>query len=273
MHLTALALTSASIATTVLAAGAPPITTTTASATAVSSTILSFVISSTSTPPKPLGTGAPGHAGGNNSTGPQHGRRPLVHIVVEAPAADAACDKGTNTTIQVPIDGVYTNQKVLAKVAALYLTGVSGNPGPKLEAITCVPYLKENGTGTTAGNAFTYNNPTRLTPQVGTPNHIGSIFCTAPLPAGGMSGGGMPPNGGGPPGGNGNGAAPSSGGTPVVNPPAPAPTPVNPTVLPPGSPPPPAQSSVVPASGVADMGVPALMSAALVGVLGIMLTL
>ncbi|KAK8062710.1 hypothetical protein PG997_014807 [Apiospora hydei] len=217
-----------------------------------------------------FGTESPG--GG----GPQQGGRPQVHVTVETPASDDACGKGTNTTILIPIDGVYTNRTALGKVAALYLTGVTGgNPGPRLEDITCVPYLKENGTGTPAGNTFTYNLPSHLAPTVGTPNHIGSIFCMVPFPAGGIpgAGSGKPPGGGAP--GGGSAAAPGHNATSVNTPSTPAPTPINPTATPPGSsaPPPPAQSSQVPASGVEELGVPVLVSAALFGVLGIMFTL
>ncbi|KAK7994103.1 Aurofusarin cluster transcription factor aurR2 [Apiospora arundinis] len=288
MQLTTIALTSASIATTVLAAGAPPITTTT-SASASSSTVLTFVISdhpsttrltggitlpppttrshdgTTLIPHKPQGTGVSGPAGGN-STGPHHGYHPQVTVIVESPAVGDACGN-TNTTIRVPLEGVYTNNKVLAKVSALYLTGVSGGHASlNLATITCTPYLKTNGTGPTAGNAFKFGSPARnLSAQVGTPNHIGSIFCGAP--GGSMPGGGAAP-GGGAPGGNGNGGNGKGPGAP-----APAPTPNNPTTPPPGSPAPPAKSSVVPASGAADFGVPTVMSAALVGVLGVMFTL
>ncbi|KAK8054535.1 hypothetical protein PG994_009602 [Apiospora phragmitis] len=272
MQLAALAFTTATVATTVLAAGASPITTTsTTSASTFSSLTHSSSHSSsthfgTASPlPKPQGTGSP-----------QQGGRPLVHVTVEAPASDDACGKGTNTTILVPIDGVYTNRTTLGKVAALYLTGVTAggsSPGLRREDITCAPYLKENGTGTPAGNAFTFSLPSRLAPVVGTPNHVGSIFCMVPIAGGGLTGiprgGKQPPNGEAPGGGAGV-AGTGNNATAIIVPfNTPVPTPINPTA----PPPPPAQSSQVPASGVEELGVPALMSAALFGVLGIMFTL
>ncbi|KAK7953098.1 hypothetical protein PG988_013792 [Apiospora saccharicola] len=229
----------------------------------------------TSSASKPLGTATPSGGGGSPQ---QAGARPQVHVIVESPATDDACGKGTNTTLLVPIDGVYANRTILGgKVAALYLTDVTGGrPRPPLLDITCLPYLKENGTGTPAGSAFTFDTPLHLAPTVGTPNHIGSIFCTIPIPAGGIPGmsGGKPPGGEGAPGvvgaagptGSGNGGG-SSNATAVVTP-----TPVSPTIAPPGSPPPPAQSSP-PASGVADSSLPSLVPVALFGVLAIMFTL
>ncbi|KAK7959350.1 uncharacterized protein PG986_004204 [Apiospora aurea] len=232
MQLTTRSLTTASIATAVLATGAPPITTTTApsSTSSTVSSLSSAHSGASSPPPKPQGTGSPG--GGS----PQQGGRPQVHIIVETPASDDACGKGTNTTILVPFDGVYTNRAALGKVAALYLTGVTGgNPGPRLEDISCVP---------------------------------------VPLPAGGVPGAGSgKPPGGGAPGGS-SGAITGHNATSVNTPSAPAPTPIKSKNTPPGSPPPPpAQSSQVPASGVEGLGVPVLVSAALFGVLGIMFTL
>ncbi|KAK8029580.1 hypothetical protein PG993_010871 [Apiospora rasikravindrae] len=267
MQLTTFALTTASVATTVLAAGAPPITTTTASF----STWSTVSHHSSTHPGTASSHSKPQATGTAEGGGPQQGGRPQVHITVETPASNDACGKATNTTILVPIDGVYTNRTALGKVATLYLTDVTGGShGPRLEDITCVPYFKENGTGTPAGNAFTFHLPSHLTPVVGTPNHIGSIFCMVPIPAGGK-----PPGGGGSGVlGGGNGTAAGNNTISVSTPPAPAPTPVNTTVTPLGTPPPPpAQSSQVPASGVEELGVPALMLAALFGVLGIMFTL
>ncbi|KAK8045932.1 hypothetical protein PG996_013996 [Apiospora saccharicola] len=185
MQFTALALTAATAATSVLAAGAPPIaiTTTIPSSSSTASSLYYFQTSPTSRPettssaPKPLGTGTPSGRGG---------ARLQVHVIVESPATDDACGKGTNTTILVPIDGIYANRTILGgKVAALYLTDVTGgHPRPPLSDITCLPYLKENGTGTPAGSAFMFDTPLHAAPTVGTPNHIGSIYCTIPIPAG-----------------------------------------------------------------------------------------
>ncbi|KAK8137155.1 hypothetical protein PG984_005095 [Apiospora sp. TS-2023a] len=186
-----LALTVAIAATSVLAAGAPPITITTTvpSSSSTASSLYYFQTSPTSrsetasSAPKPLGTGTPSGGGGSPQ---QAAGRPQVHVVVESPATDDACGKGTNTTILVPIDGVYANRTVLGgKIAALYVTDVTGgHPQPPLSDITCLPYLKENGTGTPADSAFTFDTPLHLASTVGTPNHIGSIFCTIPIPAG-----------------------------------------------------------------------------------------
>ncbi|KAK7911487.1 hypothetical protein PG985_013968 [Apiospora marii] len=283
MQFTALALIATTAATAVLAAGAPPVTTTTASSVSVPSSqapSASHSETATQADPKPQGTGAP--SGG--SSGPQQaGGRPQVHVIVESPAADDACGKGTNTTVLVPIGGVYANRTVLSgKIAALYLTEVTGgHPPPPLADITCIPYLKENGTGTPAGSAFTFGTPLSIAPTVGTPNHIGSIFCMVPIPAGGIPGmgGGKPPGGQGVPGATGavgptggaNGGG-SANATFVTIPPASSPTPVSPTVSPPGSPPPPAQSAP-PASGVGEFSASGLVSVALFGVLAVMFTL
>lgn len=284
MQFTALALTAATAATTVLAAGAPPITTTTATPVSLPSSQIpsaSHPETATQAAPKPQGTGtSPGGGGGPQ----QSGSRPQVHVIVESPATDDACGKGTNTTILVPIEGVYASRAVLGgKVSALYVTDVmGGHQRPPLADISCVPYLKENGTGTPAGSAFTFDNPLHIAPTVGTPNHIGSIFCIVPIPAGGIPGmgGGRPPAGQGAAGatgvagptGVGRGGSPANATAFVISSVA-SPTPVGPTVSPPGSPPPPAQSSPPPASGVGDFSVPSLVSAALFGVLAIMSTL
>ncbi|OTB08729.1 hypothetical protein M426DRAFT_316749 [Hypoxylon sp. CI-4A] len=76
-----------------------------------------------------------------------------------------------NTTINVPIDDVYTNKAVLDQVSTLYLIGSSQDV--QADSITCTPFKSQDGNGQSA-LPFDINTPSRLSTNT---VQVGSIVC------------------------------------------------------------------------------------------------
>ncbi|GAB7364838.1 hypothetical protein MBLNU230_g5631t1 [Neophaeotheca triangularis] len=106
-----------------------------------------------------------------------------AQVIIEASHGGAGRNL-RNTTVQVPVNTIYTNASAFDEISTLYLTSADGVP---VESITCTPYRDVNGTGM-AGESFMFSEPSLLsTNTVG----IGSMQCvtrgrvddTAPNPA------------------------------------------------------------------------------------------
>lgn len=105
-----------------------------------------------------------------------------AHIVIEASQGGAG-NSFRNTSIDVPVNTLYTNASAFDEISTIFLTRADGTP---VEGISCTPYRNEDGTDI-AGETFSLSNPGLLSTDT---VQIGSIRC---LTRGGGDDSGLPP--------------------------------------------------------------------------------